>query len=1292
LDVKNESNRTQELGSLLQKRIVILDGAMGTMIQSHKLDEAAFRGERFKNWHKDVKGLNDLLNITQPQIVEEIHRQYLEAGADIIETNTFNAQSISLADYGMEALGYELSKAGAECARRAANQVMSAQPGRACFVAGALGPTTKTTSISTDVNNPAARGATFDEVANAYYDQARGLLDGGVDLLLVETIFDTLNSKAAFFAILKLFEERSIAPFPYNGTTNVASSNHATRNTQHVPVMASVTFIQAGSNRGVTGQTVEAFWNSISHVPLLSVGINCALGPKEMRPLLEELSGVVPIYVSCYPNAGLPNPLLPTGFPETPESLAPQLQEWAQNGWLNVVGGCCGTTPAHIKLIADAVRGLTPRVPSQVQPFTRLSGLEALTIRPETNFVNVGERTNVTGSPKFSKLILAGDYEAALAVAKQQVENGAQVIDVNMDEAMLDSEKAMTTFLHLVASEPDIARVPVMVDSSKWTVIEAGLKCLQGKGIVNSISLKEGEEKFLRQAKLIRGYGAAVVVMAFDERGQADNFERKIEVCERSYRLLTQQAGFPPEDIIFDPNVLTVATGIEEHNNYAQDFIRATHWIKQNLPRARVSGGISNISFSFRGNNVVREAMHSAFLYHAIKAGLDMGIVNAGMLGVYEDIPKDLLELVEDVLLNRRPDATERLVKFADTVKQQDKSEVREDAWRNGTVDERLSHALVKGIVDFIDQDTEEARQKYGRPLSVIEGPLMAGMNVVGDLFGSGKMFLPQVVKSARVMKKAVAYLLPFMEEEKRVSGNHKAQGRVLMATVKGDVHDIGKNIVGVVLGCNNYEVIDLGVMVPSEKLLATAIEKQVDIIGLSGLITPSLDEMVHVAKEMERQGFSVPLLIGGATTSKAHTAVKIAPSYTQPVIHVLDASRAVGVVGSLVNPSLKAGFVQGIRTDYERVRAQHSEQKAKPLLSIEESRKRRTPIEWKAEDIAKPEFTGIRALSTDAADSGSERFELKTLLEFIDWSPFFHTWELRGRYPSILENAEAKKLFEDAQALLEQIVSQRLLVARAVYGFFPANAVGDDVELYTDESRAKALTTFHFLRQQMDKPADQFNHCLADFVAPKGVGASSHLRDYIGAFAVSTGFGVEGLCQKFERDHDDYNSIMTKALADRLAEAFAEYLHKRVREQWGYGRSENLTHEDLIRERYRGIRPAAGYPACPDHTEKRLLWELLDAEGKTGIKLTESCAMWPGASVSGLYFAHPESKYFGVGKIGRDQALDYHLRKGMDLQEVERWLGPYLNYEPEGEGSGRGEAARGDGCACGRAHAVGKA
>ncbi len=1252
LDVNTKSDRARELERLLRERIVILDGAMGTMIQTYKLDEADFRGERFKDWPQDLKGNNDLLSLTQPHIIQAIHRQYLEAGADIIEANTFNSTSISLADYKLQKLAYELNVAGARNARAAADAVMAAHPGRVCFVAGALGPTGKTASLSPDVHNPAYRAITFDQLVEAYFEQTRGLLDGGVDLLLLETVFDSLNSKAALFAIDKYFDEAK----------------------RRVPVMVSFTITDL-SGRTLSGQTVEAYWNSISHNKLLSVGINCALGPKEMRPFIEELSGIADVPVSAYPNAGLPNPMLPTGFPETPETLAPQLKEWAENGWLNIVGGCCGTTPAHIHALAEAIRGLPPRVPPKVEPGTRLSGLEPLTIRPEANFVNIGERTNVTGSPKFAKLILAGNYDAALAIAKQQVENGAQMIDVNMDEAMLDSEKAMTTFLNLVASEPDIARVPVMIDSSKWSVIETGLKCVQGKGVVNSISLKEGEEKFLHQAKLIRRYGAAVVVMAFDERGQADSFERKIEVCERSYRLLTQQADFPPQDIIFDPNVLTVATGIEEHNNYAADFIRTTKWIKENLPFARVSGGISNVSFSFRGNNVVREAMHSAFLYHAVRAGLDMGIVNPGMLEVYEEVPKDLLELVEDVLLNRRPDATERLVKFAETIKQKDEAVVAEEEWRKGTVEQRLSQALIKGIVDYIDQDTEEARQKYGRPLLVIEGPLMAGMNVVGDLFGSGRMFLPQVVKSARVMKKSVACLFPFMEAEKAASGNHQPQGRIVMATVKGDVHDIGKNIVGVVLGCNNYEIIDLGVMVPAEKILQTAREKGAHIIGLSGLITPSLDEMMHVAKEMERQGFSLPLLIGGATTSKAHTAVRIAPSYSQPVIHVLDASRAVGVVGSLINPGLKPAFVENVRGEYDKLRAQHSAQTAKPLLTVEEARRRHTPIEWKEADVSKPAFTGVRVLSSDSQSPIAEsqlHMTVSELVPFIDWSPFFHTWELRGRYPAILEKPEAKKLFEEAQELLDEIIRGNLLTVRGVYGFFPANSVGDDVELYTDDSRTSVLTTFHFLRQQMEKPGGQFNHCLADYVAPKApraTSSNSQLPDYLGAFAVTAGFGVEELCRKFEADHDDYNSIMTKALADRLAEAFAELLHQRARKEWGYGQTENLAPDDLIREKYRGIRPAAGYPACPDHTEKWALWKLLDVEKNAGIKLTESCAMWPGASVSGLYFAHPESKYFAVGKIGRDQVFDYQRRKQMDLATVERWLGPYLNYEPPAAG-----------------------
>ncbi len=1308
-------DRIEHLERLLRERIVIIDGAMGTMIQQRKLDEAAFRGARFADWRgRDLKGLNDLLNVTQPAVIEDIHRLYLQAGADIIETNTFNSQSISLADYGMESLAYELSKAGAECARRAADRVERAQPGRICFVAGAIGPTTKTSSISTDVNNPCARGTNYDELVKAYGEQINGLLDGGVDLLLVETIFDTLNARAAFFAIQKIFDERGIAAT--GGESQISNLKF------QIPVMASVTFIQAGSNRGVTGQTVEAFWNSISNVPLLSVGMNCALGPKEMRLLVEELSEMAPIYISAYPNAGLPNPLLPTGFPETPETLAPQLREWAQNGWLNIVGGCCGTTPPHIKAIAEAVKGLPPRKVPAIEPALRLSGLDALTIRGNTihdtsalaptlspgerenrrqsagesgvagdsknasiNFINIGERTNVAGSPKFAQLIKTADYEAALAIARQQVENGAQVIDVCMDEGMIDGVAAMTKFLNLIASEPDICKVPVMVDSSKWEVIEAGLKCLQGKGIVNSISLKEGEEKFLHQAKLVRRYGAAVVVMAFDERGQADSFERRIAVCQRAYDLLVKKVGFPPQDIIFDPNVLTVGTGMEEHANYAVDFIRATKWIKDNLPHAKVSGGISNVSFSFRGNNAVREAMHSAFLYHAIQAGLDMGIVNAGMLAVYEEVPKDLLALVEDVLLNRRPDATERLIKFAESVKQKGKAEVVEDEWRKGTIEERLSHALVKGVVDFIDADTEEARQKYGKPLLVIEGPLMAGMNVVGDLFGSGKMFLPQVVKSARVMKKAVAYLQPFMEAEKKAAGGvHKNAGKVLMATVKGDVHDIGKNIVGVVLGCNNYEVIDLGVMVPCEKILQAAREQNVDIIGLSGLITPSLDEMAHVAREMERQGLKLPLLIGGATTSKAHTAVKIAPGYGQPVVHVLDASRAVPVVSSLISKEQKPAFAAQIREEYDRVRARHDGQAAK-LLSLEAARANAPKLKF--DDLPKPEFTGVRILSSDvaadvnlrkspsneSADSHRRlRIDLADLVPFIDWSPFFHTWELRGVYPKILQHEkhgeEARKLFADAQKLLEEIVGKKLIRPRGVYGFFPANRVGDDVELYTDESRSKVLTTFHFLRQQIEKGDGTPNWCLADFIAPRHRTSNIEHRtsnDHIGAFAVTSGHGLKELVEKFKADHDDYNAIMAEALADRLAEAFAEFLHKRVREEWGYGKAEKLTTEDLIGEKYRGIRPAAGYPACPDHTEKGILWKLLDVEKNAGIKLTESFAMWPGSSVSGFVFRPSGIKIFRRRQTRPRSVAGLSRPQGHDLAGSRTLAGAVFELRP---------------------------
>jgi 5-methyltetrahydrofolate--homocysteine methyltransferase len=1222
------------LCELLTQRILVLDGAMGTMIQSHKLDEAAFRGRRFANHSRDLRGCNDVLCLTQSDLIRDIHLQYLEAGADIIETNTFNSTSISMADYKLEADVYDINVAGARAAKKAVEALIAKDSSRPRFVAGAIGPTNRTCSISTDVHSAATRGVTYEELVQAYYDQARGLIDGGADILLVETIFDTLNSKAAFFAIATLFDELKI----------------------ELPLMASVTFIQPGSNRGVTGQTVDAFWNSISHVPLLSVGMNCALGPKEMRPLIEELSRIAPVYMSSHPNAGLPDPLLPTGFPETPQSLAPQLREWAENGWLNIVGGCCGTTPAHIRSIAEAVQGLPPRVPPAPEPYLRLSGLESVTVRPESNFVNIGERTNVTGSPVFAKLILAGDYEKAVSVARQQVEGGAQVIDVNMDEGMLDSKAAMEKFLRLIAGESEIARVPVMVDSSKWEVIEAGLKCLQGKGIVNSLSMKEGEEKFIAQAKLVRRYGAAVIVMAFDERGQADTYERKIEVCARAYKILTEQVGFPPQDIIFDPNILTVGTGIEEHNTYAVNFIEATRWIKQNLPLAKVSGGVSNISFSFRGNNPVREAMHSAFLYHAIKAGMDMGIVNPGMLAVYEEIPKDLLELAEDVLLNRRPDATERLVTFAETYKQAGKIAAKDDGWRTGTVEERLSHALVKGLTDFIDQDVEEARRKYDKPLSVIEGPLMRGMNVVGDLFGSGKMFLPQVVKSARVMKKAVAYLTPFLEEEKKAAKEIEKRTKLVFATVKGDVHDIGKNIVGVVLSCNNYDVIDLGVMVPADKIIDTAIKEEADIIGLSGLITPSLDEMVHVAAEMDRRGLAIPLLIGGATTSKRHTAVKIAPSYKHETIHVVDASRAVPVVGALISPEARQALRDKNRLEQQEIRALFENRVGTQLLTYEEAGRRRLMTQWDKTHISVPEFIGSRALKD---------FPLSELVPFIDWSPFFHTWEMRGRYPDLLKDPlrgpAAQELFDNARELLSEIVEQKLLSARAVYGFYPASSEGDDIVLYTDTTRRQELKRVHTLRQQKESQRGKPQLALADFIAPRDSG----LLDYLGAFAVTAGHGTQELVERFEKDHDQYNSIMAKALADRLAEAFAEYLHRRVRAEWGYGKDEKLSTQDLVAEKYRGIRPAPGYPAQPDHTEKPIIFELLKVSEATGIALTESFAMYPAASVCGLYFAHPESHYFAVSSIGKDQVESYAARKGMKVQEVERWLSPILGYEP---------------------------
>ncbi len=1254
----------------MRERIVVLDGAMGTMVQRYKLTEQDFRGRRFADWKgKDLKGSNEVLLLTKPEVVEEIHVQYLEAGADLLETNTFSATTIGLHDFlfpgepsngrkdpeffqqvvddpTLRAFAHEMNVVAAQLARQAADQSGN-ETGQRRFVAGSLGPMPVTASLSPDVNDPSFRAVTFDQIRQSYGDQVMGLMEGGVDLLLVETVFDTLNAKAALVAIAESFEK--------TGRT--------------LPLMVSGTVTDL-SGRMLSGQTVEAFLTSIAHAHPLVVGLNCALGPKEMRPYIEELAHNAPLYTSAYPNAGLPDPLSETGFPETPESLAPQLRDWARNGWLNVVGGCCGTTPEHIRQLARVVRDLPPRQLSegksagsssemestqQQQPL-QLSGLEPLNITAEMGFVIVGERTNITGSPKFSKLILGGDFDGAVAVARQQVKNGANILDVNMDEGMIDSEAAMTRFLNLLGSEPEIARIPFMIDSSKWSVLEAGLRCVQGKAVVNSISLKNGEEEFLRHGRLVRRYGAAAIVMAFDEQGQADNLARRIEICGRAYRLLTESARFAPSDIIFDPNVLTVATGLEEHRNYAVDFIESVRWIKANLPGARTSGGISNVSFSFRGNNAVREAMHSAFLYHAIRAGLDIGIVNAGQLAVYEEIEPELLVRVEDVLLNRREDATERLVDFAESVKAKDKAPVEKEAWRSAPVEERLSHALVKGIVDFIDADTEEARQKCTRPLEVIEGPLMAGMSVVGDLFGAGKMFLPQVVKSARVMKKAVAYLMPFMEAEK--SGSAKTQGCIVMATVKGDVHDIGKNIVGVVLQCNNYEVIDLGVMVPAPKILETARERGADVIGLSGLITPSLDEMVHVAQEMEREGFTVPLLIGGATTSRAHTAVKIAQHYKSSVVHVLDASRAVGVVSSLLNKESKAEFDAKTREDYAALRESHAAKtKDRKTVTLEQARANRTAFDWSGYVPAKPEFTGLRAIGTDGD------ITLATLVPFIDWSPFFHTWELRGRYPAIFDDpvvgTQARELFEDAQKLLQRIVDEKLLTARGVYAFWPANAVGDDVEIYTDEGRETRLATFHFLRQQMQKPAEQSNRCLADFIAPKESGRP----DYLGGFAVTAGIGADALAKTFSDAHDDYNAILVKALADRLAEAFAEYLHQQARHAWGFGQEEKLSHEELIRERYRGIRPAAGYPASPDHTEKRTLFELLRPEENAGVTLTESFAMHPGASVSGLYFAHPESRYFAVGKIERDQVRDYAKRKGVSLDEIAQWLAPNLAY-----------------------------
>jgi len=1376
------------LNKLLTERILLLDGAMGTMIQRQKLSEEDFRTERFKNHPNDLKGNNDILSITQPEIIKSIHREYLNAGADIIETNTFNGNAISQADYKTEHLNYEINLSAAKIAREAVDEFNKRDSSKPRFVAGALGPTNKMLSLSPNVNDPGFRAVTFEQMMQSYYDEARGLVDGGADILLIETIFDTLNAKAAIYAVDKCLTEKGIK----------------------IPLMISGTIVDQ-SGRTLSGQTVEAFCISISHAKnILSVGLNCALGAKQMRPFVEDLSRVSDKFLSVYPNAGLPNEM--GEYDETPNTMANVLKDFLESGFVNIIGGCCGTTPDHIKAIGELIKDFKPREPKPQKPYLRLSGMEPFVIHPQTNFVNIGERTNVAGSKKFARLIKEENYEEALSVARDQVEGGAQIIDINMDEGMLDSETAMVKFLQLVASEPEIAKLPIMIDSSRWNVIESGLKCLQGKGIVNSISLKEGEEVFKEHAGKILNYGAAVIVMAFDETGQADTLEKKIKICERAYNILTREVGFPPQEIIFDPNILTIATGIEEHNNYAVNYIEAARWIKQNLPLAKISGGVSNLSFSYRSNSTVREAMHSAFLFHCIKAGMDMGIVNAGQLEVYEEIPKDLLELVEDVILNRRPDATERLTDYAENIKEKDKVEIKKDEWRNTSVEERLKHALVKGIVDYIEDDTEEARKKYSRPIEVIEGPLMDGMNVVGDLFGSGKMFLPQVVKSARVMKKAVAILEPYIKKahpldpslregeqsknfkwatadpslysllkehakshrnnptkaeliiweflkskqlenykfrrqhiigqyitdfvcldrmlvieldgkihqlpenqesdeirtqwleskgfkvirftneevttqtenvlnkilnelEKQKSHKHleykldqkapplvgdlEGAGTILMATVKGDVHDIGKNIVGVVLGCNNYNVIDLGVMVHADKILDTAVEQNVDIIGLSGLITPSLDEMVHVAKEMERRGMKTPLLIGGATTSRIHTSVKIAPNYSGPTIHVLDASRSVPVVSNLLNENTaeRTKFIKKYKDDYNLLRDEHLKRKSeKKLITIDEARKNMLRIDWSKAKITRPKKTGVSVF---------KNYSLEKLRDYIDWTPFFLTWELKGKYPSIFEDTkygtEAKKLFDDANKLLDKIIIDKLLTANGVSGIFPANSVGfDDIEIYTDENRNGVKRVLHTLRQQNKKASGEPNIALADFIAPKDSGVA----DYIGAFAVTSGIDIEKSIYKFEKEYDDYNSILIKALADRFAEAFAEHLHELVRKElWGYAADENFKKEDLIKEKYIGIRPAPGYPAQPDHTEKPIIFDLLDAEKNTGIILTESLAMHPAASVSGLYFANPESKYFSAGKIEKDQVLDYHRRKGMSLEEMERWLGPILNY-----------------------------
>lgn len=1222
---------TSLLKQLLAERILLLDGAMGTMVLAEEPQEEDYRGSRFKNHPVLLRNANDVLVLTQPQMIERIHRAYLEAGSDIIETNTFNANVISLEEFQLAEYTYEINKTAATIARHAADEFTKKDPSKPRFVAGSIGPTKVMLSMSQKAEQPGFRTHTFDQMVDSYTEQIRGLIDGGVDLLLPETSFDTLNMKSCLFAIWKFFDEHQI----------------------RLPVMVSGTIFDGGKT--LTMQSIEAFWTSLSHFDMLSIGINCALGPKQMRPYIEALSNIADCYVSCYPNAGMPDGM--GGFDSSAEEVAEAIRDFAQNGWVNIVGGCCGTTPEYIRKIGEAVHGVKPRQIPEVPHYSNYSGLERLELRPETSFLMVGERTNVTGSKRFARLIREEKYEEALAVAREQVEGGANMIDVNMDEGLLDSVQAMTKFLNLIGDEPDISRVPIMIDSSDWRVIEAGLKCVQGKAVVNSISLKEGEEKFLEQARKIRMYGAAVIVMAFDEHGQATEADHKVEICKRAYKLLTEKVGFPPEDIIFDPNILTIGTGMTEHANYAVEFIVAVKRIKKECPGAKTSGGVSNVSFSFRGNDVVREAINAAFLYHAIQAGLDMGIVNAGQLEVYEEIDKELLTYVEDVIFNRRPDATERLVDYADKVKDKGKTADKRDlAWRDQPVEARLSHALVKGIVEFIEQDTEEARQKYERPLQVIEGPLMDGMNIVGDLFAAGKMFLPQVVKSARVMKKAVAYLLPFMEEEKKkAGGEHKSRGKVLLATVKGDVHDIGKNIVGVVLACNDYEVIDLGVLVPSEKILEKAREHQVDMIGLSGLITPSLEEMAHVAKEMQREGFTLPLLIGGATTSAKHTAVKIAPHYDGPVIHVLDASRSVGVVDRLTRKESREQLDQENRLAQERERQAYARRHKKNLVSYAEALSQRFAIDWSQYTPPKPDFLGMKVL---------QEFPLDQIRQYIDWSPFFQAWEMKGKYPKIFEDSqvgtEAKKLFDDASRLLAEIVQNKLLTANAVFGFFPANSDGDDVVLYTDDNRTTELVRLCMLRQQWQRKGQDHYRSLADYIAPVETG----LADYLGLFACVAGIGLDELVKRFSEQHDDYHSIMAKALADRLAEAFAELLHQKARQHWGYGKSEQLSNEDLIEEKYQGIRPAPGYPACPDHTEKAKLWTLLDVEKQIGLRLTESFAMYPAAAVSGMYFSHPQSRYFSVDQITRDQVDSYAQRKQMSVEEVERWLAPNLGYD----------------------------